>query len=491
MKVTLEREGKNVVKLSLELESDRVSRAYEMACRQLSHQVRIPGFRPGKAPRMIIEKTIGEENIKRETLERLVPELINEALFKENLDIITAPEYSNFEFKLGQPLKFDAKFEVRPEVTLGNYKEIEVNVPEVNLPADALERALANVAETKASLKTVEGKPVEMGNTVVIDFECRVDGNVIDGGKADGMLLEVKEGSFLPGFCEQLVGKKTGEKFTVKATFPADYRRKEIAGKEAEFAVDLKEIRQKFTPEIDDELAKTVGHENLAALKDSVLAELDEVVKQENEARAQRMVVEAVAHLATVDIPETMVERERELLIGQVRRYIEQGGQAWEEFEGTDDYKQMIESKMGEARQRVLTSLVLGAVVREEKLTVNDEEMIPYLADLAMRYNLRPDQFEEFAGNEEVRRQVAEEVLTGKVVELLIGKAKINYVPDDGCHEDHDHSTHSHGHDHGHDHKGEKAEVGAKSKGKSEGEKAESKSKAEGEGKKEKAKKKD
>jgi len=455
MKVTLEREGKNVVKLSLELESDRVSRAYEMACRQLSHQVRIPGFRPGKAPRMIIEKTIGEDNIKRETLERLVPELINEALFKENLDIITAPEYSNFEFKLGQPLKFDAKFEVRPEVILGNYKEIEVNVPEVNLPADAMERALANVAETKAALQTVEGKPVEMGNTVVLDFECRVDGNVIDGGKAEGMLLEVKEGSFLPGFCEQLVGKKSDEKFKIKATFPDDYRRKEIAGKEAEFDLHLKEIRHKFTPAIDDELAKSVGHETLDALKESVKAELDEVVKQENEARAQRMVVEAVAHLATVDIPETMVERERDLLIGQVRRYIEQGGQTWEEFEATDDFKQMKDSKLNEARQRVLTSLVLGAVVREEKLTVKDEEMVPYLADLAMRYNLRPDQFEEFAGNEEVRRQVAEEVLTGKVVELLIAQAKINYVPDDGCHEDHDHSTHDHSkpdHKHGDEH---------------------------------------
>ena len=206
-----------------------------MACRQLSHQVRIPGFRPGKAPRMIVEKTIGEENIKRETLERLVPELINEALYKENLDIITAPEYSNFVFKLGEPLKFDARFEVRPEVTLGNYKEIEVNVPEVNLPADAMERALANVAETKASLQTVEGKAVEMGHTAVIDFECRVDGNVIDGGTAEGMLLEVKEGSFLPGFCEQLVGKNSGQNFKVKATFPADYRRKEIAGKEADF----------------------------------------------------------------------------------------------------------------------------------------------------------------------------------------------------------------------------------------------------------------
>jgi FKBP-type peptidyl-prolyl cis-trans isomerase (trigger factor) len=184
------------------------------------------------------------------------------------------------------------------------------------------------------------------------------------------------------------------------------------------------------------------------------------------------MVVEAVAHLATVDIPETMVERERDLLIAQVRRYIEQGGQAWEEFEASDDYKQMKDSKLNEARQRVLTSLVLGAVVREEKLTVNDEEMVPYLADLAMRYNLRPDQFEEFAGNEEVRRQVAEEVLTGKVVELLIGQAKINYVPDEGCHEDHDHSSHDHsGHDHsGHDHSHDsseepKEEVAAKAKG--------------------------
>ncbi|MBU6450420.1 MAG: trigger factor [Cyanobacteria bacterium REEB67] len=499
MKVTLEREGKNIVKLSLELETDRVSRAYEMACRQLSQQVRIPGFRPGKAPRMIIEKTVGEENIKRETLERLVPELINEAIYKENLDIITAPEYSNFEFKLGQPLKFDAKFEVRPEVVLGNYQEIEVNVPEVKLPEDALERALTNVAETKASLQTVEGKPVEVGNTAVIDFECRVDGNIIDGGKAEGMLLEVKEGSFLPGFCEQLVGHNSGDNFKVKATFPADYRRKEIAGKEAEFDVTLKEIRNKNTPAIDDELAKSVGHDTLDALKESVIAELGEVVKQENEARAQRMVVEAVAHLATVDIPETMVERERELLIGQVRRYIEQGGQTWEEFEGSDDYKQMIESKMSEARQRVLTSLVLGAVVREEKLTVNDEEMIPYLADLAMRYNLRPDQFEEFAGNEEVRRQVAEEVLTGKVVELLIGKAKINYVPDDGCHEDHDHSQHEHGHEHGDKEKKaakaektDKAEKADKGEAKAEAKpEAKSEAKAEAKGDAKKAKKKD
>lgn len=443
MKVTLEREGKNVVKMGIELEPDKVSRAYEMACRQLSHQVRIPGFRPGKAPRMIIEKTIGEEAIKREALEKLVPELINEALFKENLDIITAPEYSNFDFKLGEPLKFEAKFEVRPEVKLGGYKEIEVNVPEVALPEDALERALTNVAETKSSLAPVEGRAAEMGDTVVIDFECSVDGKVIEGGKADAMILELKEGSFLPGFCEQIVGKNSADKFKTKASFPDDYRRKEIAGKEAEFDIHLKEIRKKFIPDINDELAKSVGHETLDALKESIKAELQEVVKQENESRAQRMVVEAVAHTADVDIPETMVERERDLLLGQLRRYVEQNGQPWEEFEATDEYAQMKTTKLEEARQRVLTSLVLGAVVREEKLTVNDEEMAPYYAELAMRYNLRPDQFEEFANNEDVRRQVAEEVLTGKVVELLVGTAKINFVPDE-CTEDHDHAAHGH-----------------------------------------------
>jgi FKBP-type peptidyl-prolyl cis-trans isomerase (trigger factor) len=138
-----------------------------------------------------------------------------------------------------------------------------------------------------------------------------------------------------------------------------------------------------------------------------------------------------------------MVERERDLLLGQLRRYVEQNGQPWEEFEATDEYTQMKTTKLEEARQRVLTSLVLGAVVSEEKLTVNDEEMAPYYAELAMRYQLRPDQFEEFANNEDVRRQVAEEVLTGKVVELLVSSAKINFVPDE-CTEDHDHAAHGH-----------------------------------------------
>ena len=252
----------------------------------------------------------------------------------------------------------------------------------------------------------------------------------------------------MPNFCEQIGALEKGAKAEIKAAFPDNYRRKDVAGKEGVFAIVLKEIRRKFTPDINDELAKAIGHDNLDALKESIKNELDEVVKQENEARAQRMVVEAVAHCAEVDIPETMVQREKELLVNQMRQYMQQQGQSFEELENSPEFASLAESKMEEARQRVLTSLVLGAVVREEKLAVSEEEMGPYFAELAMRYNLRPDQFQEFAANDEVRRQVAEEVLTGKVVELLVSTAKINFVPDDACHEDHDHSTHDHSHDH-------------------------------------------
>ena len=462
MKVTLEREGKNVVKLNFELESEKLTKAYEQACRQIGKQVRIHGFRPGKAPRMVIEKNVGTDYIKNETLQNLVPELLNEALFKENLDIITQPEYSNIEFNLGEPLKFEAKFEVRPEVKLGDYKSIQVNVPEVTLPEDAMERALKNVAETRSELKAVEGRETQMGDTVVFDFECKVDGKVIEGGKAESMVMELKESSFLPGFCEQLVGKKAKDEFQVKATFPETYQRKEVAGKEAEFDVKLKEIRLKETPAIDDELAKAVGYENLEALKESVKAELEEVVKQENEARAQRMVVEAVAHCAEVEIPDTMVERERDLLMQQMQRHMESQGQDWEGFASNPEFESVKASKLEEARMRVLTSLVLGAVVREEKLTISDEEMGPYYAQLVMQYNLQPEQYERFTRNEEVRRQVAEEVLTGKVVEFLVSQAKISYVPDE-CTEDHDHSAHGHGHSH------------AKEEGKSEEKKADTK----------------
>jgi trigger factor len=470
MKVTLDREGKNVVKLGLEVDAQMAVKEYEKTCRELSHQINVPGFRRGKAPRSIIEKQVGVEYIKARALDKLLPQLLSDAIMSESLDVITEPQIDSCQFDLGQPLKLGVKFEVRPEVTLGDYSNVEVNVPQATLPDEALERALKSIAESRTSLQAVAPRPVEMGDTVVLDFECYVADKLVEGGKTEGLVLEMKPGGFIEGFCEQVVGKAPGDDFDVNVKFPDDYRNKELAGKDAQFKVKLKEIRQRVVPELNDELAKGMGQESIQSLRIALQERLSEEVSQENEMRAQRAVVEAVVAKATVDIPESMIEREQSLLLQQVRRYMEQNNQNWQTFEESEDFAKVKQSKLEEARQRVLTSLVLGAIVRAEQLTIAEDELGPYIQELAMRYNVgAPQIMQQLQQNEELGRQIMEEVLTNKVVQHLLNRAKVNYVPDD--HEHHDHSGHDHdhehaGHDHGdHEHAGDDHEKAESSKG--------------------------
>jgi trigger factor len=427
MKVTLDRQGKNVVKLDLELEPDQAIKAYEQACRQLSHKVNIPGFRRGKAPRSVLEKTFGVEYIKRETLERLVPELLSKAITSESLEVITEPEIDSCDFNLGEPLKLQAKFEVRPPVTLGAYKGVKVEVPEAVLPEDSVDKALEKLAESKSELKTIESRPVVMGDTVLLDFECFVDGKLIENGKTSGLVLEMKPGYFLEGFCEQLVGHAPGKAFDVEVKFPTQYRNKELAGKDAQFKVEIKELRERVQPPIDEALAKGFGQESLDELKKAIRARLAEEINQTNEARKQMLVVEAIVKNAAVDMPETMIEREQKLLIEQFKRRHEQNGQSFETFENSEEFAAFKEQKLEEAKKRVLTSLVLGAVVRAEELSISNEEVMPYIAEVIAHYNLP---MEKAMRNEELKRQVMEEVLTGKVVEFLVSQADITLVPD-------------------------------------------------------------
>lgn len=460
MKVSLDREGKNVVRVGLELEAERASRAYEVTCRELSNQVEIPGFRKGKAPRNIIEKRFGRDAIKQEALERLLPELLHQVITDENLDIITRPEIVECNFELGEPLKLAAKFEVRPEVKLGEYKGLKIDVPEAVMPEDALDTALANIASQRASMQAIDDREVAMGDHLLLDFECFVDDKLIEGGQAEGLTLEVKEGAFVPGFCEQLVGKKPKEKFEVEVTFPDEYRNEKLAGKLAKFKVEIKELREKVVPEIDDEFAKSLEHESLEELKKVIQERMTEEISMENEARSQRLVVEAVVEQSELDIPETMIAREHELLMHQIREIVETNGQSWEEYQGMEEFKQLDGAKLKEANQRVLHSLVLGAVVKAENLNVTYEEVAPYVVDYAARNQFPDDRIKELFSDEMFMRQVSEEVLTSKVVDFLVKTAQLNYVPDT-------HEGHGHDHDHGegcaHDHEPEKEKVKAKS----------------------------
>lgn len=431
MKVTLDREGKNVVKVGLELEAEKASRAYEITCRELSHQVEIPGFRKGKAPRNIIEKRFGRDLIKKEALERLVPELLQQVITEKSLDIITSPTIEECKFELGEPLTLLAKFEVRPDVELGQYKGVSVNVPEAQLPGDALDRALDNIAEQKATLKPVESREVKNDDNVLLDFECLVDSELVEGGKAEGLNLEVREGAFLPGFCEKLVGHKPGDKFDVEVKFPDDYRNKNLAGKPAVFKVELRELRERVTPEINDDLAKSLGHETLASLKSAVEDRMKEEVDQENRARSQKAVVEAIVSASTVDIPDSMIDREHDLLMQQLKHFVEGNGQDWNEYTKSEEWQSVNDGRKTEAKQRVLHSLVLGAIVRAENLNVTEDEVAPYLAEIAVRNNVPPERYREMAQDEYLMRQITEEVLTNKVVDFLVDSAAVKYVPDE------------------------------------------------------------
>ncbi len=435
MKVSLEREGSNIVKLGVEVEPEQARQAYDKACRLFGQRVRIPGFRPGKAPRGMVESAVGVEAIKREALEKLVPEILGRVIVDEKLDVITEPQIESWVFELGEPLQLSAKLEVRPEVTLGEYKGLSVKVPQAALDNEAMERALNSIAEAKSSLQAVSGRTVKMGDTVLMDFECLVNGEMVEGGKAEGLLLEIKEGNFLDNFCEQLVGKEPSSKAEIDAKFPENYRNADLAGKDAHFNIDVREIRERVIPEVNDDLAKEVGQESLESLKQALTQRMDEEIRQENETRVQRAVVDAAVANATVDIPQTMIERETNLLLKHLKNMVEQSGQSWEGFVASPNYAETYKSKTDEARQRVLTSLILGAVVRAEGMSISDEEASPYLAELIARYNVPIEQIahsEELQrGVQELQRQAMEEALTRKVVDLLTSQANVEYVPEE------------------------------------------------------------
>lgn len=435
MKVSLEREGKNIVKLGVEIESAKAMKAYEVACRQVSGRLNIPGFRKGKAPRNLVERAVGVSYLKEEAIKKILPEVFDRVITDEKLDIITQPEVQSYEFELGSPLKIKASVEVRPEVTLGDYRGLEVKVPEAKLPEDAMDKALKSIAEARSTLKTIDPRPVEEGDTLLMDFECYVDGKLVDGGKAEGLMLEIRPGNFLEGFCEKLVGKRPGEKVEIEATFPTDYRNEELKGKNANFKVDIKEIRTRALPPVDDELAKSIGQESLESLKDALKARLEQEVKLENEARTQKTVVDAVVANAQVEIPETMLDRESNLLLQHLKRSVEENGGDWQEFINRPEYPQIYKENKEEARQRVLTSLVLGAVVRAESMMVSAEESTPFLADLLNRYNVPVEKLDRDEkvrqAVDHLRRQAMEEALTRKVVDFLVAQSKIEMTPEE------------------------------------------------------------
>ncbi len=376
--------------LTIDVDSEKVDAALDAAFKKVVKKVNVPGFRKGKVPRSIFEKQFGVESLYQDALDILLPEAYAGAIDETGIEPVDRPEIDIETMEKGSNLVFTAKVVVKPEVTLGDYKGLEVEEKDTTVTDDDVEAELKKLQERQAELVVVEDGAVEQGDTAVIDFEGFVEGEAFEGGKAENYSLEIGSNQFIPGFEEQLVGLKTGEEKDVEVNFPEEYHAEELAGKPATFKVKLHDIKRKELPELDDEFAKDVN-ENVETL-DELKKELKDKLQKDKEHEADHEIrdtlVEKAAENATIDIPEAMVNTEVDRMLQEFEQRLQMQGMnldMYYQFSG-QDADAMREQFKTDGEKRVRINLTLEAIAETEGLEVSDEDVDNELEKMAEMY---------------------------------------------------------------------------------------------------------
>ena len=270
MKIELEKQEHNVVKMNIEFPAKDAVDAYNKASMRISQHMNIPGFRRGKAPRAVVEQHIGADRIKYEALESLLPKVFQQAIKENELDVISQPTVEHYDFNIGEDLKITAKVEVRPEFDLKDYKGLTVDVEEYVIPEDAYQKSLDNMLDRAVTYEVVVDRPTKEDDLVKFDFEGFSNGEKIEHGDGKNYTLDLAHSRFIPGFAEQLVGHKVDEEFEINLNFPEDYHEKSLAGAPAMFKIKIHEIKQKVRPELNEEFAKKMGFDSVEALEKDI-----------------------------------------------------------------------------------------------------------------------------------------------------------------------------------------------------------------------------
>lgn len=430
MSTKIEKLENNEVKLDIQIDAKDAAFEYDKACKKLSKRVNVAGFRPGKAPKAILEKHIGTEALQREVLESLLPQIFAQAIYENKFDIVTEPFVESFEFAPDKALKVVAKFELRPEVSLCEYKNIEVEVEEFKYPENAIETELKVLADKYAELKSVEGRKSTDKDLVNMDFDGEVDGEKIKGGAAKGYVLDLGNSNFIPGFAEQLVGREIGDEFTIEVKFPDDYHDDKIKGKNAKFQIKINEIKEKVSPEINDEFAKKVGNfQTLDEVKADIQKYLDNNTKLENDKRVSAKIFEKLNNEITVNIQESMIKREAQALMGEFQQRMAAQGGNWDEMLEKEGHQKVWEELSTEANTRIKSSLIIAKISEAEKIQVEPSDIEQKLEEIARVYNTdKMNILEEIQKNSNLLHSMSQQVLSQKVTQFLIDNAKIKYT---------------------------------------------------------------
>lgn len=433
METKVEKLENNLVKLDIEIDAETAEKEYNKACKRLAQRVNIPGFRKGKAPRAILEKNIGEESIKHDVLDSLLPSAFSEAIEKNDLNIITQPYLESYDFELGKPVKVVAKVELKPEVKFEQYKGLDVEVEEFKNADDAMEKEIDELTKKFTSFKTVEGRATTDKDVVVMDFEGIVDGELISGGAAKNYMLDLENSNFIPGFAEQLVGKNAGEEFTIDVTFPEMYHDEKLQGKPAQFKIKINEIKEKVKPELDDALAQKVGNfKTVDELKADIQKYLDGTAKIENDKRSTAKLMDIILSKMDVDVQESMIEREKEVLVSDFKQKLAQSGVTWEQVLKNDGAEKVDSELRTEALNRIKNSLMISEVAKLEKIQVTAEDLEQKIAELAMMYQTdKTAILKEISKNAAMIQSLSQQALSQKVTQYLLDNNNIKFVAGD------------------------------------------------------------
>ncbi len=376
------------VELEISITPEEFSAAQDAAFRKLVRNAKVPGFRPGKVPRKIFESTYGTSQIIERALDDIVPQKYAAAVEEHGLEPLARPAMELLPEEEGQPLRVKAVVPIRPAIELADYAGLEVtDVPETASDEDTA-TALARMRRDAATLVPVD-RPIQIGDLATLDYEGRIDGVAFEGGTAQGQETEIKQDSFIPGFVDGIVGMKAGETKDVTAHFPDDYGNQDLAGKDAVFTITVHEIKEPELPELDDELAKRVSRsETLDDLKTEIKRRLDEQVKHNARRRMSTELLEKITTANDVPLPDVLVERELDGLLGESKQYIARAGVAWDDYvaQGGKSEDELRESFRSEAERRVKTTLIVEAIAKKEGIQATQADVEAELDALARQY---------------------------------------------------------------------------------------------------------
>ena len=428
MKTTIERQPENIVKVDIEVPAKDAVNYYNNAAKRLAQYVNIPGFRKGKAPRNIVEQNIGEERIKHEALENALPKIFSEVIKENELDVVAQPYVESYDYKIGEDLKIVAKIELRPEVTLGEYKGLTLEIDAYKTPEDAMQKSIDGLLEQHASTLVVTDRKTQNADTIVFDFEGFSNGEKIEHGDAKNFTLDLANSSFIPGFAEQLVDRPLGEEFEINVTFPEEYHEKKLAGQPAVFKCKINEIRTKVMPELTDEFVQKVGpFKTVDELKADIQKYLDQQKEDIDRTNSEKAIFEKVTSEAKVEIQQSMIDREADQLVEEYKQKLGMQGFSWEQAVEAQGYDHIMNSLNEDAAVRVKNSLVIDQIAKVENIVVSQAEFGAKLSEIGRMYQIdTPTMIKQLSQTPGVFNAISQQALNEKVTQFLAENNKVN-----------------------------------------------------------------